>query len=202
MLRVLISCLALMHLSSAAFSRQVNTSSGIVQGYIDPEYPSISQYRAIPFGEPPVGDLRFAAPIAKKYQSSLIDGTSYGSQCLQLGSGKQTGTALKDNPGLFVSSVGHAESAEDCLTLAIWTPTWAIDSCASLPVIIWFFGGGFISGGTDSAYYNGAPWTQRTQEHIVVTFNYRTNIMGTPNAQGLALTNDNLNFGLQDQRLA
>jgi cholinesterase len=41
-------------------------------------------------------------------------------------------------------------------------------------------------------------WVQRTQDHIVMTFNYRVNIFGSPNAPGL----EDQNLGLLDQRAA
>jgi cholinesterase len=41
-------------------------------------------------------------------------------------------------------------------------------------------------------------WVQRTQDHIVLSFNYRVNIFGFPNAPGL----DEQNVGLLDQRRA
>jgi carboxylesterase type B len=41
-------------------------------------------------------------------------------------------------------------------------------------------------------------WVQRTQDHIVMTFNYRVNIFGHPNAPGL----EDQNLGLLDQRAA
>lgn len=41
-------------------------------------------------------------------------------------------------------------------------------------------------------------WVQRTQDHIVLSFNYRVNIFGHPNAAGL----EDQNVGLLDQRAA
>jgi carboxylesterase type B len=41
-------------------------------------------------------------------------------------------------------------------------------------------------------------WVQRTQDHIVMSFNYRVNIFGHPNAPGL----EDQNVGLLDQRHA
>jgi carboxylesterase type B len=41
-------------------------------------------------------------------------------------------------------------------------------------------------------------WVQRTQDHIVMSFNYRVNIFGHPNAPGL----EDQNVGLLDQRRA
>lgn len=87
--------------------------------------------------------------------------------------------------------------AEDCLTLNIWTPAIPKTN-ASLPVIVFFFGGRFVEGGTNALIYNPQSWIQRTREHIVVTVNFRMNILGFPNAKGLA----EQNLGLLDQRLA
>lgn len=85
--------------------------------------------------------------------------------------------------------------SEDCLTLNVWAPMTRREM---LPVIVWFFGGGFLRGGTNAGYYNPESWVERTQGHIVVTVNFRSNIFGFPNAKGLA----DQNLGLLDQRLA
>ncbi|KAJ6528103.1 Alpha/Beta hydrolase protein, partial [Mycena capillaripes] len=84
--------------------------------------------------------------------------------------------------------------SEDCLTLNIWAPTHPHGT--SLPVLVWFFGGGFVTGGANSLYYNPTQWVQRTQAHIVVSVNFRSNIFGFPNAAGLK----EQNLGLLDQR--
>ncbi|KAK7937983.1 carboxylesterase-like protein [Apiospora aurea] len=60
--------------------------------------------------------------------------------------------------------------------------------------------GSFQYGGEDSPYLVPAEWVQRTQDHIVVTFNYRLNIFGFPNAAGLPANEENP--GLLDQRAA
>jgi carboxylesterase type B len=65
-------------------------------------------------------------------------------------------------------------------------------------VLVWFFGGGFVQGGTNSLYYNPTRWVQRKEAHIVVSVNFRSNIFGFPNAAGLA----DQNLGLLDQRVA
>ena len=41
----------------------INTKSGKIQGDI---YESVSIFKGIPFAEPPVGTLRFEAPVMKK----------------------------------------------------------------------------------------------------------------------------------------
>ena len=88
-------------------------------------------------------------------------------------------------------------SAEDCLSLAIWTPSNAtIDS--KLPVMLFMTGGGDVTGGVNVPTQLPSEWVHRSQSHIVVTINYRVNIFSFPNARGLNQTN----FGLRDQRMA
>jgi carboxylesterase type B len=89
--------------------------------------------------------------------------------------------------------------SEDCLTLSIWAPRHHTTEEA-LPVLIFFYGGAFLLGGTDVPYQLPQQWIQRTQSHIVVSFNHRDNIFGFPNAAGLQLEEQNV--GLLDQRLA
>ena len=88
-------------------------------------------------------------------------------------------------------------SAEDCLTLAVWTPASAKPD-SKLPVIVYLTGGGDVTGGINIPTQLPANWVHRSQKHIVVTTNYRVNVFGYPNARGLNQTN----FALQDQRMA
>ncbi len=52
----------------------IDTSSGPVVGRAAKGYPEVSEYLGIPFGQPPIGDLRFAAPV--KYTSSSLNNAS------------------------------------------------------------------------------------------------------------------------------
>lgn len=66
--------------------------------------------------------------------------------------------------------------SEDCLTISVWTPAKAAEearktaSNAGLPVLIWFYGGGFATGGTDVPYQDPTHWIERSQSHIVVVY--------------------------------
>jgi carboxylesterase type B len=88
-------------------------------------------------------------------------------------------------------------SSEDCLYLAIWTPTNATHD-SNLPVALFLPGGSFVTGGVDVPYQQPAPWVQRTQRHVFVSANYRVNIAGFPWAAGL----EEQNLGILDQRAA
>jgi hypothetical protein len=54
----------------------VDTSSGPVAGHAATDYPEVSEYLGIPYGQAPVGDLRFAAPM-KYTASSMLHGSVY-----------------------------------------------------------------------------------------------------------------------------
>lgn len=87
------------------------------------------------------------------------------------------------NPVINIGEPSNAgatawSSAEDCLTLAIWTPSFA-NKTSKLPVALFVTGGGGVTGGIDIASQLPTNWVSRSQEHIVVTMNYRSNIFGS-----------------------
>jgi carboxylesterase type B len=105
----------------------------------------------------------------------------------------------------------YANTTEDCLRLSIFAPKAAVERAASktgfkdkvgLPVAVWIHGGGFSIGGTNVPYQLSPSWVERSQAHIVVQVQYRLNLLGQPNAAGLATEDRNLNLGFLDQRLA
>lgn len=189
----------------------IRTSSGVIQGIVLPDHPDVAQFLSVPYAETPTGNLRFAPPVPKAF-SGNVDASRFGPVCLQYFPLASHVDFYDDfRPQYLPSNATVAASSEDCLSLAIWTPQNAIvqsqtaqhtNATGNLPVIIFLYGGGFVQGGTNTEYYNAAPWVQRSQELIVVTINYRTAFVGTPNSAGLAAENANYNFGLLDQRLA
>jgi carboxylesterase type B len=88
-------------------------------------------------------------------------------------------------------------ATEDCLSLAIWTPINATSS-SNLPVALFWTGGGFQTNGILVPGQLPPGWVSKSQKHIVVTINYRMNIMGFPNAAGLY----DQNLGIMDTRLS
>lgn len=155
--------------------------------------------------QPPIGSLRWASPEPLDDSSELIYSTSFGPACAQFVSDvpsvwglNVTGNMIVNyGQSLFAGQTAQ-NSAEDCLTLSIWTPANATPDSA-LPVIHFLTGGGDVTGGTNIPTQMPAHWVHRSQKHIVVTTNYRVNIFGYPHARGL---NGNDNFGMQDQRMA
>ncbi|KAF2430910.1 alpha/beta-hydrolase [Tothia fuscella] len=173
------------------------TSSGEVTGFIDQTVaPNVGQYLGIPYAEDPVGPLRFAPPVPK---SPVVDGfnaTKFGPTCSQYNSSVPSFFSVGDPR---YSPTG--QTSEACLSLNIWIPSKATGHLEGLlPVIIFFHGGGFTGGGSNAAYYNPVRWVARSQDHLVVTVNYRLNIFGFPNARNLNSPSSNLGF--LDHRLA
>jgi acetylcholinesterase len=176
---------------------QVDTSSGILTGFVDLSYPNVRQFLGIPFSLPPTGARRWLPPSMLQSNTS-ISATRIGPACPQLLVTAQSPL----NVSVYAPNSGNQSEffplpnfSEDCLTLNVWTP---LNPKKKTPVFVWFFGGGFTQGGTSSLYFNPESWVQRTQEHTVVTVNFRSGILGFPNAAELS----EQNLGLLDQRLA
>jgi hypothetical protein len=55
----------------------VNTSSGTIVGHPATNRTSVSEYLGIPFAQPPVGNLRFAAPVPFQGNGSSIIAAKY-----------------------------------------------------------------------------------------------------------------------------
>jgi carboxylesterase type B len=193
-------------LSQAAASSPltVQTNTGVFTGLQNADYSGVREFRNIPYAQPPVHELRFKPPQQLPKSSKHYYSTRFPPSCPQFVSSTPTffnlfTPFLDANNGNQNHSSGLSlqTGSEDCLSLAIWTP-YDVSPNAKLPVIFFMTGGGFKTGGIDEAGQIPAPWVNRTQEHIVVTINYRVNIFGYPNAAGL----DNPNPALLDQRMA
>ncbi|KAL4919257.1 Alpha/Beta hydrolase protein [Aspergillus aurantiobrunneus] len=87
--------------------------------------------------------------------------------------------------------------SEDCLSLAVWTPSSA-SSSSKLPVALFVTAGHGITGGVDIPSQVPAQWVPRSQEHLVVTVNYRVNIFGNPRSRAL----EEISLSLLDVRAA
>ena len=63
----------------------VQTESGAVVGKIEtlPHGKSVHEYLGIPYAEPPLGELRFAAPKPVKAWSGTKHATEFGASCVQ-----------------------------------------------------------------------------------------------------------------------
>lgn len=156
-------------------TRIIEINSGKLQGYIDK---SIEVFKGIPYAEPPIGDLRFNAPMSKKSWSGVLEATNFGPVAPQ-------------PPSPFTPQPAPPQSEEGCLTLNIWTP--GTDD-KKRPVMLWIHGGSFKNGG--STNYDGRSLANRG-DVVIVVINYRLGPLGflyIPNTPSFSA-----NIGLLDQ---
>lgn len=204
----------------SSHSVAVNTTSGSYAPYVDDAFSSVASFLDIPYAQNPTGPLRFAPPVAARPGGN--DDVTYATS-LPLGCFQYTQAALEGTVSYYSEKStlfqrgDTANTTEDCLRLSVFAPKAAVESASSdttaddaagLPVVVWIHGGGFSFGGTNVPYQLSPSWVERSQAHIVVQVQYRLNLLGQPNAAGLTADNsasgenENLNFGLLDQRLA
>ncbi|KAL6243905.1 hypothetical protein RBB50_009339 [Rhinocladiella similis] len=93
---------------------------------------------------------------------------------------------------------GNRPQSEDCLHVSIAAPASAVGSGKSagkqLPVMVFFHGGAYLTGGGDLDCYEGTPLAE--QGAVVVNVNYRLGVLGYyPVSDAGASTN----LGLSDQ---
>ncbi|KAF7957718.1 hypothetical protein EAE96_003288 [Botrytis aclada] len=184
--------------SNWTVGQTVQTSSGPVNGHPSLNNSQVSEYLGIPFAKPPVGDLRFAAPVAYN-GTATINGTNFGFSCptqpttynnTVIAQSGVTSTGL----GILTLLGDLTAESEDCLTLNVWTKPQTGDEKKA--VLMWIYGGAFSSGTSATPAYNGQNIVEQ-EDVIVVTFNYRLNIFGFSGSP-----DSPANVGLLDQRLA
>jgi para-nitrobenzyl esterase len=156
----------------------INTKIGKVQGYVND---GIQIFKGIQYAEPPIGELRFRPPVAKKSWDNVLNATKYGA-CAYQGYSQLEEWFGKLQP-----------ESEDCLTLNIWTP--ATDN-KKRPVMFWIHGGAFIMGAGVDPMYDGSALAKRG-DVVVVTINYRLGAFGY-----LYIPGKTINVGQLDQILA
>ncbi|KAK7870484.1 hypothetical protein R5R35_000756 [Gryllus longicercus] len=137
-------------------------------------------FQGVPYAKPPVGELRFKAPVPLGAWSGVRDAIEPGNQCVQY-------------DGFAKAIVGD----EDCLFLNVFTPCLSSESAngTSLAVLFWIHGGGFLSG--SSNMFQPDPFMDNGV--ILVTINYRIGPLGF---LGLDTLEAPGNAGLKDQRMA
>ncbi len=173
------------------------TQYGVVVGAEDAASGTYS-WKGVPFAQPPVGALRWKAPVEPAAWSSALDATRFGNACVQYGRIYGPG-ANNTYDATIGTTLNQAVGSEDCLYLNIWRP--ATDE-RNLPVVVFVHGGSNVSGYTADPVYDGAMLA-KTANVVVVTANYRLGIFGFLNLpqlkDGSSAANDSGNFALLDQ---
>jgi para-nitrobenzyl esterase len=167
----------------SAESPQIKIRDGIIEGKAGA---GVYSFLGIPYAAPPMGDLRWRAPIAPAKWKNVRNATEFGAHCLQ---GRIFDDMVFRDPG----------ASEDCLTLNVWVPMKR--PAPRLPVMVWIYGGGFVAGTTSEARQDG---TNLAREHgvVVVSMNYRLGIFGflaLPELMEESGRKSAGNYGLMDQ---
>ena len=166
---------------------QTKIKNGVIEGNYNVTN-GISTYFGIPFAKPPVGDLRWKAPVPADPWTGVKETKKFGPRPVQ---GLVFGDMNSWSDGV----------SEDCLHLNVWTP--AKRDQKDLPVLVYFYGGGFVAGDASEPRYNGESMAKKGV--VVVTVNYRLGVFGFlahPELSAESSYKGSGNYGLLDQALA
>lgn len=144
----------------------VQTATGLVSGHYNAET-RITVFKGIPYAAAPVGDLRWKAPQSAKAWKGIRGCTSFSASPMQ----PKPVSFFMIGPEFVVP---QSPLSEDCLYLNIWTG--AHSRSDKRPVLVWIYGGGFITGGSAAEGYSGEALAK--QGIIFVSFNYRLGVFG------------------------
>lgn len=193
MRRIIYTIGYLIWMSIPVMAQSENTSvrtkveNGVIEGFHDAET-GLDMFLGIPFAKPPIGDLRWKAPQAAEPWEGILETKSFGPSPVQT--------------NVFGDMEFRSDTiSEDCLYLNVWTPT--LNNSESLPVLVYFYGGGFVAGDGSEPRYDGASMAQKGM--VAVTVNYRLNIFGFfahPELSEEAPYHASGNYGLLDQYAA
>jgi bile salt-stimulated lipase len=151
----------------------IETTGGLVQGDTSScgLFCNFFAFKGIPYAAPPVGDLRFSAPVPHPGWSGVKDATEHGNRCPSSG-------WLADYGG-----------DEDCLFLNVYSR----NLIGRRAVMVWIHGGSFTGGHGDTFLYG--PDHLMTDDVVVVTINYRLGFLGFFSTGDAAASG---NWGLKD----
>ena len=144
----------------------IKTNAGLISGTMNKDN-DVHIFKGIPFAAPPVGELRWKAPqpVAAWQDVKKCDAFS--------------ASPVQNKPVPFMMYTPEflipAEPInEDCLYLNVWTA--AKSSKEKRPIIVWIYGGAFVSGGSACPIYDGENMAKKGV--VFVSANYRVGVFG------------------------
>ncbi|MET4108288.1 carboxylesterase family protein [Hymenobacter sp. UYP22] len=167
-------------------NHRAQVATGLLEG--EAGAGNIHIFRGIPFAAPPVGSLRWRAPQPAASWAGVRSARAFGPKPMQL-------------PVYGDMNSRAAGMGEDCLYLNVWTP--ARTSRERLPVLVYFYGGGYVAGDGSEPRYDGASMARAGI--VSVTVNYRLGVFGFlahPELTAESGASGSGNYGLLDQQAA
>lgn len=143
--------------AGAAPPDRVKIDTGELKGAINGQ---VVAFKGIPYAAPPVGQNRWKPPQPAQPWTGIRPATEFAADCMQL-------------PFPSDAAPLGTKPAEDCLYVNVWEP---VSRTSPLPVMVWFYGGGFVNGGSSPAVYDGSHFAERGI--MLVSFNYRVGRFG------------------------
>lgn len=187
---LLVTALASLHFVALA-ADTLHVEGGKISGMSSADG-RISIYKGIPFAAPPIGDLRWKAPQPVKKWSGVLACDKFGASPVQ-------GEPVPFSMWSAEFLIPKTPISEDCLYLNVWTEKQG-KSAAKKPVVVWIYGGGFVSGGAGCAIYDGEATAKKGV--VFVSINYRVGAFGFfahPELTKESGKNASGNYGLMDQ---
>jgi para-nitrobenzyl esterase len=170
---------------SASAQERVKTANGAIEGTLN-KTTNVRHFKGLPFGAPATGEARWKPPQPVKNWEGVRPADKFGARCMQR--------------NVFGDMNFRANGmSEDCLFLNVWTPVKA----NRLPVLVYFYGGGFMAGDGSEPRYDGESMASKGM--VAVTVNYRLGVFGFFAHPELTKESPNRasgNYGLLDQAAA
>jgi para-nitrobenzyl esterase len=163
---------------------EVTTENGRLLGAPNSDF-SVVVFKNVPYAAPPTGKFRWEPPRRAQNWTGVRRADKFGAACLQ--------TEAFGNLHLR-----GEQPSEDCLYLNVWVPSPI--GKTKLPVIVWLYGGGFVTGDSSEPRYDGENLARKGV--IVVIPNYRLGLFGFFAHPDLTKASPNKasgNYGLLDQ---
>jgi para-nitrobenzyl esterase len=146
-----------------------------LHGVWEGEESQIAAFGGVPFAAPPVGDLRWRAPLPNTPRPGPQSASEFAPGCMQTSYSTdwyaRVAAAFGHGPEVAARPLGVSE---DCLYLNIWTPQ--LDSEARLPVMVWVHGGSNKGGWSYEPNYIGTRLAAKGV--VVVSIAYRLGAFG------------------------
>ncbi|KOC61630.1 Acetylcholinesterase [Habropoda laboriosa] len=187
----------------------VETTSGLVRGFSRTVFKEeVRVFYGIPFAKPPIGPLRFRKPLPIEPWHGVLNATVLPNSCYQ--------ERYEYFPGFPGEEMWNPNTniSEDCLYLNIWVPpkmrlrhrgseTSGNGEKSGLPLLVWIYGGGFMSGTATLDVYD-ADIMAAASDVIIASMQYRVGAFGFLYLNKHFTNSEEApgNMGLWDQALA
>ncbi|MEU4559389.1 alpha/beta hydrolase [Actinoplanes sp. NPDC023936] len=142
---------------------EVETATGAIRGnWRDVGDTAFAEFLGVPYAEPPVGPLRFAAPVPTRPWKGTRNATTYGPTAMQHQEKTTGGVPQPTVPG------------DATLSLNVFTPDTNADT--ALPVVVFIHGNDFVTGTPLSPWNDGRGLAR--SGIVLVTVSYRLGFEG------------------------